>query len=189
MLDKVNASDQELINQLSSSDILVVEKGWEHVYASYYPMIRDMICHNSGMEDDASDIFHDALLIFDRNLKSGRFRGDSSIKTYLFSICKNLWLKEYEKKQKKMAAEAESILVSQQDVDYLINVEIVTLLMNELQEDCRNILIEYYYNNRSMAELMEMFNVNSIQAAKNKKWRCLNYLERLFKEKGVTSTS
>jgi hypothetical protein len=39
-----------------------------------------------------------------------------------------------------------------------------------------------------MAELMEIFSVNSIQAAKNKKWRCMNYLIKLFKEKGVTPT-
>lgn len=71
----------------------------------------------------------------------------------------------------------------QQNFNYLINVEIVSLLMNELSDGCRKILNEYYCNNRSMAELKEIFNVNSVQAAKNKKWRCLNYLERLFKAK------
>ena len=56
--------------------------------------------------------------------------------------------------------------------------------MNELSDDCRDVLTEFYFNKRSMAELMEMFNVNSIQAAKNKKWRCLNCLARMFREKG-----
>jgi predicted DNA-binding protein YlxM (UPF0122 family) len=82
----------------------------------------------------------------------------------------------------------EVILETREHFDYLINVEMVTVLMDELQDDCQKILIEYYFNNRSMAELMEMFNVNSVQATKNKKWRCLTYLERLFKEKGVTPT-
>ena len=98
-------------------------------------------------------------------------------------------MKECARKQKQSVAEAESILVTQEDIDYLINVEVVSLLMNELQEDCRSILIEYYYNNRSMAELKEIFNVNSIQVAKTKKWRCLNYLKRLFIEKGVVPST
>lgn len=163
----------------------MAEKGWEFIYTSFYPMISEMVRKNGGVEDDGVDIFQDALLIFNYNLKSGKFRGDSSIKTYLYSISRNLWLKEYNRKQKQSAAETESIVVSQKEIDYLINVEVVSLLMNELQEDCRSILTEYYYNNKSMAELKEIFNVNSVQVAKTKKWRCLNYLKKLFVEKGL----
>jgi len=36
-----------------------------------------------------------------------------------------------------------------------------------------------------MAELKDIFNVNSIQTAKNKKGRCLQYLIKIFKEKGI----
>jgi RNA polymerase sigma factor (sigma-70 family) len=185
----VNVSDQELIQQLLSGEVTIAEKGWESVYTSFYPIISEMVRQNHGSEDDSIDIFQDALAILNHNLKTGKFRGDSSIKTYIFSICKNLWLKEFARKQKQSVAEAESVLVSQEDTDYLINVEVVSLLMNELQEDCRSILIEYYYNNRSMAELKEIFNVNSIQVAKTKKWRCLNYLKRLFIEKGLVPFS
>ena len=64
----------------------------------------------------------------------------------------------------------------------------MSLLMNELEKDCRDILTEYYFNKKTMAELKDLFNVNSIQAAKNKKWRCMNYLTKLFKEKGVKPT-
>ena len=181
----MNVSDQELIQQLLSGEISIAEKGWELIYTSIYPMISEMVRKNGGAEDDGVDIFQDALLIFNCNLKSGKFRGDSSIKTYLYSISRNLWLKEYNRKRKQSDAETESIEVSQKEIDYLINVEVVSLLMNELKEDCRTILTEYYYNNKSMAELMEIFNVNSVQVAKTKKWRCLNYLKRLFIEKGL----
>ncbi len=185
----MNVSDQELIQQLLSSDVSIAEKGWEFIYTSYYPMISDMVRKNQGSEDDSVDIFQDGLAILNHNLKNGKFRGDSSIKTYIFSICKNLWLKEHARRQKQSIAEAESVVICQGDINYLINVEIVSLLMNELQEDCRSILIEYYYNNKSMAELKEIFNVNSIQVAKTKKWRCLNYLKKLFIEKGVVPSS
>lgn len=158
------------------------------VYRSYYPMVRDMIRKHNGTDDDARDVFQDGLLILNRNLADGNFRNESTLGTYLFCICRNLWFKEYNRRSNESMLQPELVIEMQQSFDYLINVEIVTLLMNELGDDCRRILTEYYYNKRSMAELKDMFNVNSIQAAKNKKWRCLNYLERLFKEKGVTPT-
>lgn len=162
------------------------EKGWEYIYQRYYPIIRDMVLKNNGSEQDAVDIFQDGLLILNRNLNNGSFRNEAALNTYIFSICKNLWLKEYNRMQRQSLVEQELIVETRQHFDYLVNVEIVALLLSELQEDCRRILVEYYFNNRSMAELKDMFNVNSIQAAKNKKWRCLKYLIRLFKDKGVS---
>ena len=151
-------------------------------------MIKDLILKQRGSENDAVDIFQDGLIILNRNLRNGSYRNDSCLSTYLFGICRNLWLKEYNRKSMQCEAEQQAVLEMRHNYDYLISTEIVTILMNELGEDCRKILTEYYYNNRSMEELMEIFNVNSIQAAKNKKWRCMNYLIKLFKEKGVTPT-
>src|SRR5690606_303649 len=98
----------------------------------------------------------------------------------------NLWFREYNRRNKEASLQPDVTIEMQQHDNFLINIEIVTVMMRELPENCRRILTEFYFNNRSMAELKDMFNVNSIQAAKNKKWRCLTYLERIFKEKGVT---
>lgn len=184
----MNLSDKELIQQLLSNDSVMRERAWSHVYHGSYPLVKEMILKSSGSEDDAFDIFQDGLLILNQNLRNRSYRNDSALSTYVVGICKNLWRKEYDRKHKQSIAEQELILETRQNINYLINVEIVSLLMIELGEDCRNILTEYYYNNRSMEELKEIFNVNSVQAAKNKKWRCMNYLIRLFKEKGVTPT-
>jgi hypothetical protein len=94
-------------------------------------------------------------------------------------------LKEFNKKQKLASIEADFVSLHDDDTKYLLNVELVGKLMGELKDECRDILIEYYYNNRSMAELKDIFNVNSIQAVKNKKYRCLGYLVKIFKNKGI----
>lgn len=179
--------DQKLIKVLLSEQPGEMERGWEFVYKTYYPMVLDNIRKNNGTAEDATDIFQDALMILHGNLKNGTFREESSIRTYIFSICKNLWLKELAKRRKQLDTMPEIMTGSQNAVDYLMDVEIITLLMNELKMDCRSILTEYYFNNRSMAELKEIFNVNSIQAAKNKKWRCLGHLTKLVKEKSIVS--
>jgi RNA polymerase sigma factor (sigma-70 family) len=182
-----SSSDQVLIQQLVSQVPGISEKGWKLIYKDYFPMVRKLILQRNGTEQDAIDIFQDGIIIFNRNLKNGKFRGESSIKTYLFSICKNLWLKEFERQQRQSSIDHNLIYTTADDIGYLKNVHVVTQLIDKLHEDCRKILVEYYYNNKSMSELKNMFNVNSVQAAKNKKWRCLGYLVKLFKERGITS--
>jgi RNA polymerase sigma factor (sigma-70 family) len=181
----VNTTDQALIQQLLSSQADLSRKGWREVYKNCFPLVKSSILKYKGTEQDAIDIFQDGLMVLNCNLKCGRFKGESSVKTYVFSICKNLWMKELKKKRK--LDKIDPSLLENEELDYLMNVDVVTSLMAELQEDCRKILVEYYYNNKSMAELKAIFNVASIQAAKNKKWRCLGYLVKLFKKKGITS--
>jgi RNA polymerase sigma factor (sigma-70 family) len=184
----VDVLDQELIEQLLSNTLAIRRKGWDFVYKTCYPSIKEMVRKHSGSDDDAFDVFQDGMAVLYNNLVNNSYRDGSNLNAYIYGICKNLWLKEYNRKYRQAVIEEELIIETRQNFDYLIDVEIITLLMNELGEDCRRILTEYYFNNRSMAELKEIFNVNSVQAAKNKKWRCLNYLEKLFKEKGITPT-
>jgi len=176
-------AERGLIRDLLSTEELEKEKAWTFLYRNSYPIVREFIRNNSGEEADATDTFQDAMLVLYRNLNNGSFREESSINTYVFSICKNLWLKELAKRQKRQI-NAEDLVIDDQDMNYLVNVKVVGLLMNELKHDCREILIQYYFNRKSMAELKDLFNVNSIQAAKNKKMRCLSYLIKLVNEKG-----
>ena len=147
-----------------------------------------MVLKNSGSNEEAVDVLHDGLVILFCNLTEGSYRNESSVSTYLFGICRNLWHEAHRRKQKRIIAEQEAVFESKLELNTLINIESVSLVMQGLGEDCRNVLKEYYFNNRSMSELKDIFNVNSVQAAKNKKWRCMNYLVKLFKEKGISPT-
>jgi RNA polymerase sigma factor (sigma-70 family) len=181
----VKVSDQELIYQLLSSDAATAEKAWQHVYRDYFPLIKGFVLKSRGSEQDAVDIFQDTLMILHRNIRTGIFRGDSTLKTYIYSIARNLWLRQYQRMQKNAVVEAFAYEHSAEDVAYVRNADLVSGLMQQLKEDCARILTEYYYNNRPMAELQEMFRLSSIQATKNKKWRCLTYLVKLLKQKGL----
>lgn len=181
-------SEKALIDQLRSADPELSGKGWRYIYKNLFPMVRELVFKHQGSENDAIDVFHDGLMILNRNLKNGTFREESSVKTYIYSICRNLWLKEIGKRQKQSDGEAEFVHDLQEETRYIHHVEVVSRLMNELQEDCRTILTEYYYNRKSMDEIRQLFRLNSVQAAKNKKWRCLGYLMKLFKDKGLAHT-
>ena len=193
--EKLLESGKGLLDKLLSKNNTKKDQAWELLYKTHYPMVKEMILKNSGTVSDATDLFQDGLMVLHRNISNGSFRGESSLKTYLYSICKNLWLKELERRARRAISSQDllndpSMMTgTDDDLGYLIDTQVIELLIAELQEDCRSILVEYYYNNKSMAELKEIFNVGSIQAAKNKKWRCMGYLVRLCKERGIKPTA
>lgn len=184
-----------VVNTLSDKDLIIMmlsevtherEQAWKQVYKLYYPMVRDFVRRSKGNKEDGCDIFQEGLAILHNNIQEGTFREQSSIRTYLYSICRNLWIRQLRIREKQSLNVNEMIEELKTDINsYLIDVEVVTLLMDEMKDDCRRILTEYYFNSRSMEELKDIFNVKTAQAAKNKKWRCLNYLKRLFEERSI----
>ena len=62
------------------------------LYREYFPMVRSIVSTQNGSQEDAEDVFHDGLIIIYNRLKNKRFKLNSTLKTYLFFVCKNIWL-------------------------------------------------------------------------------------------------
>ena len=56
-------------------------------------MVQAFILNNNGTYDDARDIFQEAMITLYEKAKSESFVLTSQIKTYIYSVCKRLWLK------------------------------------------------------------------------------------------------
>ncbi len=69
-------------------------------YESYLPIVINYIRKNGGNEEDARDVFQEALLVLYKQAKSGKFVLLASLKTYIFSICRHQWLKLLRKNQR-----------------------------------------------------------------------------------------
>lgn len=177
-------SDLQLIHWLKSDDEKGKKKAWTFIYKSYYPYCKKYVYSNGGTEDEAADVFQDSLLIFNKNVRNGVFKKESTIKTYLFSINRNLWLKRLREIKKMEQTEVKDDL-SSEDEQYLFNTQIIADLLNQISSDCKTLLTEFYYNNKSMEELMQSFQLGSLQAVRTKKFRCISKLIALFKEKKI----
>ena len=55
--------------------------------------------------EEAQDIFHDGIITLDNCIRTKKFRGESTIDTYLYSICKFLCLNYWRKKKKMLYIE------------------------------------------------------------------------------------
>ncbi|MBL7794060.1 MAG: sigma-70 family RNA polymerase sigma factor, partial [Saprospiraceae bacterium] len=69
------------------------------VFSEFLPMVAAFIRQNSGTDEDARDIFMDALEAVYRKLRDDDLELTASFSTYLFEICKRLWYKRFRRKK------------------------------------------------------------------------------------------
>ena len=79
--------DHEILDRIKRGE----ERVLDYLYKKYFRMMAKIILGNSGTEDDAKDIYQEALIVFWQKASSGNLVLTSKISTYLYSICLNQW--------------------------------------------------------------------------------------------------
>ena len=74
----------------------------DYVYQNYFEQIKNFINKNSGSDEDAQDIYQDAVLVIYQKIKKDNLTLTCSFNTYLYSVCRLLWLKQLEKRKKSL---------------------------------------------------------------------------------------
>ena len=80
-----------IMEQLRSVDKREQQAAWKQVIKDVLPSISYFTRQNGGTEEDAKDIFHESLAILVEKSRMPEFELTSAIKTYIYSICRNLW--------------------------------------------------------------------------------------------------
>ena len=91
-------TEREIIDGIiaENDDVLL------YIYKNSFRPVRHLITTNSGNEEDARDIFQEALVILYKKLKSNNLRLYCSVSTFIYSIARLLWLKELKKRGKEV---------------------------------------------------------------------------------------
>lgn len=85
------------------------------------------------------DIFQEGLTRAIINVRNKRFKGDSSFSTYLYGICRNLCLKEYNR-QKPLTNKEMKDIGDETGDDYFEELQMIITLKERLDEQCRKII-------------------------------------------------
>lgn len=181
-------TDSKLQAMLGSADHIQRNKALNYIYRHNYQAIATYIQKNSGRPEDAEDIFQDGLIALYEQVLAGRFKQQSSMSTYLFAICRNLWNKRLRKsstKNESLGVETDFAEKGELVLDSLIaSEESKTLadLLEQIGADCKKVLLLYYYERKRMKEIAELLGFAGEQVAKNKKNRCLKKLKTMAQE-------
>lgn len=169
--------DSQILKKIRDGD----ESALDFIYKKNYKMMTRLVINNSGSEEEAKDIYQEALLVFWQKAKRDDFVLTSKISTYLYSVCLNLWRKELDRKSKLTNEMKDGEVVN--DEDKKEREKIIQDCINSLGETCRQVLMYYYYDNMSMQEIADKLGFANADTAKTKKYKCKKELDRLIKSK------
>ena len=179
--NSIPADNEVILGILNNSESVL-----KRLYLAYFPMILQLIINNNGNEDDAKDIYQEAIIILYNKVKAGDFELSSKLKTYIYSVCRRLWLKRLNQKnryggdirdfQEFLAVDDESELHGQMDMQF----SKMGTALSLLGEPCKTIIEDFYIHNKSMQDICESFGYTNADNAKTQKYKCLQRLKKLF---------
>jgi len=181
----MNLPDDAIVAGILSNDLNEVIF---YIYKRYAELISFNVVTMGGSLQDGEDIFQETVVTFIDLVRKGKFRGESSVKTFLVAVARNIWLNEL--KRKKSGDQRAKIFESNRghiENDVLENLnqremrEQLLSLMDRLGESCRKILIFFYYDNLPFEEIIHKMGYETEQVARNKKYKCMRELSELIR--------
>ncbi len=180
----VNTTEQEqaLLKGLSQNDKTSVEA----IYRENYAAIQSFVLNNNGSVEEARDIFQEAMIVLFEKSGSAAFSLTCQIKTYLYSVCRRLWLKRLQQLGKystQVESLEETISVEEEIEDHAKRNDDFILMENSMAkigEPCKSLLDAYYLQKKSMQHIAETFGYTNADNAKTQKYKCLMRLKKLF---------
>jgi len=115
-----------------------------YLYKHNLPAIRKMVFQFDHIVLEPEDVIQEGLTRAIINIRSGKFKGNSSIHTYLYSICRNICLKEARNQSKEIRGTRLNDDIAEENTDHEDDtfelIKLVVEIKNGLEERCREII-------------------------------------------------
>lgn len=189
-MDKAVMSDSELLHLVRSGD----PSGLSFVYEKYRKEYVNWIRRFSNCSsDEACEYYQGAIVILYENVMSGKLEElQSSLKTYLFGIGKNLVMHEYRKNMRTERVKAEFILqahlasTAQEMADEDMDLALVHRCFERIGDPCHRLLELFYFHQKNMEEISAELGYKNPETAKNQKYKCMERLRKLVEDERPT---
>ncbi|MGL6022818.1 MAG: RNA polymerase sigma factor [Chitinophagaceae bacterium] len=175
--------EKELIRQFVENH----HKATETIYKNSFNMIKMMILQRGGNNNDAEDIFQEALIVLYHQAQKKHFELTSSISTYLYSVSKKLWLKKLNNNLSLSFVEDANIfekysseIIHENDDEQELLLKRMEKAMEQLGEPCKSLLYNFYIKDWSMERIVQELGYHNRDSAKTQKYKCLMRLKKKF---------
>jgi RNA polymerase sigma factor (sigma-70 family) len=181
-----NFTDDQILKGILRNDSLVLQ----FIYKQFFYKVNNFIRNNNGNDDDASDIFQEAIIVIYRKLKDdSKALENRPFQLYLFSVCRFLWLKQLEKRKIENERVNDSIPYQEDSYDDSF-IEIVN--KNEryslyqkhfrnLGTDCQKIM-QLFFDKVPLKQIAQVMGYKSEKYAKKRKYKCKELLIERIKQ-------
>jgi len=192
-LFKANAppGEHEIIDRITSTSA-ERQKGEELLFTRFSYFIKDAIYKYTLSYEEAFDLYSDTIIAGIDKIKNGSFLGQSSLKTWLYSIFHNKYVDLIRKKTTnknsvhhvieipegllEVSDEARTII---QELIVKTDYEVLRQKLLQVGDNCKELLL-YWADGYSDREIVDLMKYKSPDVVKTTRLRCLEKLKQLY---------
>ena len=177
--------DQQYITALMNNEVALIEE----IYKRFSDKIKWMVLKNNGDENDAADLFQEALLSIYHKAKTQNFVLTCPLEAFLYIICRSRWMNELNKRKNSNVTFDDQMGYNLKDDSFQQATECVQqherreLLeekIKELGEGCQH-LLRLSWSGKAMNEVAGALKV-TYGYVRKKKSECMAKLMRLVQQ-------
>lgn len=175
------------MNLETSAIIEAIKAGSEKILFNIYETYRNdfvsWAIHNHQVSvEEAKDVFQESVIALYKNVNADKLESlEVSIKTYVFSIGKNIILNAIKRKNiegkvfENFSLTLENGIHEHYEHEHLVN--LVKRLYRSMGSPCKEILEMFYEKGFDMESIAREAGYKNADVAKKKKYECLSHLE------------
>lgn len=178
--------DEDLVARIYKGD----KKAEEELALKYRPRIQRKVYYSLGRNriDDCKELVSDILTAIVDNLREHKFRKDSSLATYIYSITKNkiaAYFKTHRLKMEKIAEGYPEIAPTPPEI--LEKEEVIEALkkaIHKLKPKYKEVLYFYYYEGLSITEVGKKLGIYPRRISERKNYAIKKLRKSLMRKTG-----
>lgn len=183
---KRSFTNEELVTGIAEND----RSALNYLYSQNYPAVKHYVLKNSGDEEEARDIFQEAIIATWMNIRAEKFQllNGTSVGGYIYQIARNKWLDKIRSKPYRNTMRLDHEEIDQErysdfdeSVDVNSKIRYLKSLYGNLGEKCRQILNRFYYAKKSLQEIGLELN-HDPDTVRTMKYRCMMKLRKMHCE-------
>lgn len=153
------------------------------LYKFYYPVVKSFVLKNNGSEADAEDVFQETLIVLLRKVPKDDFELTSSLKTYIFSIASNIWLKKLRDVKRQashfiMHDVAEAYSVNEHEAVDTQKQNLLNKALAAITNHCLTLIYQVFYTDKKREEIMAEMRYKNPHTFNNQKYKCLQQAKK-----------
>ncbi len=180
--------DKKIIRDILEHKSRVIQK----LYNECFPMVERMVINSGGDTDQAKDIFQDGWTIIYRKISNDELSLSCKFSTYLYAVCKKLWLQEKRKNKSRMMhihSDPEIVEDYEPSIDQCTSR--IKILFDKhfknLSKDCQKIL-RLHFNSAPIEEIQKAMKYQNAHYTMDRKYRCKKSLiQRIYNDPNYKS--
>ncbi len=178
MLKLNRVSDESLVERIRKNDRTVLGD----LFIKFEKVVFKHIQMHGGSLDDAKDMLQESIIVLWQNVSAGRFKLQSKLSTYLVAVAKNKWMVEMRKKKRFVQDDPPDNTHPAEPgiLDKIVNDEMlerVRFALEQITPICKQLLLLFYFEERSMEEIAKILSFANMNVAKAKKYQCKKALQ------------